>query len=65
VVQAHVSVSRHRTIAGLSAGGFGAVGIALRHPRLFRRVESWGGREARSLGAAAGRRPAVGLRPGV
>jgi hypothetical protein len=26
-----------------SAGGFGAVDIALRHPRLFRRVESWGG----------------------
>lgn len=27
----------------LSAGAFGAVDIALRHPRLFRRVESWGG----------------------
>ena len=32
-----------RTIAGLSAGGFGAVDIALRHPGLFSTVESWGG----------------------
>jgi enterochelin esterase-like enzyme len=32
-----------RTIAGLSAGGFGAVDIALRHPGLFGQVESWGG----------------------
>jgi enterochelin esterase-like enzyme len=32
-----------RTIAGLSAGGFGAVDIALRHPGLFGRVESWSG----------------------
>jgi len=32
-----------RTIAGISAGGFGAVDIALRHPGLFRTVESWGG----------------------
>jgi hypothetical protein len=39
----HLAVSGDRTIAGLSAGGFGAVDIALRHPRLFRRVESWGG----------------------
>ena len=42
-VGAHLSVSDERTIAGLSAGGFGAVDIALRHPRLFRQVESWGG----------------------
>jgi hypothetical protein len=41
--QAHLAVSGDRTIAGLSAGGFGAADIALRHPRLFRRVESWGG----------------------
>jgi enterochelin esterase-like enzyme len=40
---AHLAVSADRTIAGLSAGGYGAVDIALRHPRLFRRVESWGG----------------------
>jgi enterochelin esterase-like enzyme len=32
-----------RTIAGLSAGGYGAVDIALRHPSLFGRVESWSG----------------------
>jgi enterochelin esterase-like enzyme len=32
-----------RTLAGLSAGGYGAVDIALRHPRLFGRLESWGG----------------------
>jgi hypothetical protein len=42
-VDAHLAVSRDRTIAGLSAGGYGAVDIALRHPTLFRRVESWGG----------------------
>jgi enterochelin esterase-like enzyme len=40
---AHIAVSYDRTIAGLSAGGFGAVDIALRHPRLFGQVESWGG----------------------
>jgi pimeloyl-ACP methyl ester carboxylesterase len=32
-----------RVIAGLSAGGYGAVDIALRHPGLFDTVESWGG----------------------
>jgi enterochelin esterase-like enzyme len=32
-----------RTIAGLSAGGYGAVDIALRHPGVFTTVESWGG----------------------
>jgi enterochelin esterase-like enzyme len=32
-----------RTIGGLSAGGFGAVDIALRHPGLFGRVASWSG----------------------
>ncbi|MDX6451668.1 MAG: hypothetical protein QOH16_1717 [Gaiellaceae bacterium] len=32
-----------RVIAGLSAGGFGAVDIALRHPALFETIESWGG----------------------
>jgi enterochelin esterase-like enzyme len=32
-----------RTVAGLSAGGFGAVDIALRHPRLFGTAESWSG----------------------
>jgi enterochelin esterase-like enzyme len=32
-----------RTIAGLSAGGFGAVDIGLRHPGMFGTLESWSG----------------------
>jgi hypothetical protein len=32
-----------RGIAGLSAGGYGAVDIGLRHPQLFDTLESWGG----------------------
>jgi enterochelin esterase-like enzyme len=32
-----------RGIAGLSEGGYGAIDIALRHPREFRVVESWSG----------------------
>jgi enterochelin esterase-like enzyme len=32
-----------RVIAGLSAGGYGAVDIALLHPALFGRAESWSG----------------------
>jgi len=32
-----------RVIAGLSAGGFGALDIALRHPQVFGAVESWSG----------------------
>jgi enterochelin esterase-like enzyme len=32
-----------RTIAGVSAGGFGAVDIALRHLALFSKAESWEG----------------------
>ncbi|MFL5926149.1 MAG: alpha/beta hydrolase [Gaiellaceae bacterium] len=32
-----------RVIAGLSAGGFGAVDIGLRHPSLFGTIESWSG----------------------
>lgn len=32
-----------RAIAGLSAGGYGAVDIALRHPGLFGIAESWSG----------------------
>jgi enterochelin esterase-like enzyme len=35
--------ARDRVIAGLSAGGFGAVDIALRHPGFFGTVESWSG----------------------
>jgi enterochelin esterase-like enzyme len=32
-----------RTLAGYSAGGFGAVDIGLRHPALFSTLESWSG----------------------
>ena len=32
-----------RVIAGLSAGGFGAIDIAVRHPELFGAAESWSG----------------------
>ena len=32
-----------RVIAGLSAGAYGAVDIALRHPQLFATAESWSG----------------------
>jgi len=32
-----------RVIAGLSAGGYGAVDIGLRHPGVFGTIESWGG----------------------
>jgi len=45
-VDAHlptIAARRGRVIAGLSAGGFGAVNIALRHPTLFGIVESWSG----------------------
>jgi enterochelin esterase-like enzyme len=38
-----IASPRGRVIAGLSAGGYGAVDIALRHPRLFGAVESWSG----------------------
>src|SRR5262249_13666446 len=43
---AHLSLEsgpRGRAIAGLSAGAFGAVDIALRHPDLFGVAESWSG----------------------
>ncbi|PWU23583.1 MAG: hypothetical protein C5B48_08340 [Candidatus Rokuibacteriota bacterium] len=32
-----------RVLAGLSAGGYGAVDVGLRHPRLFGTLESWSG----------------------
>ena len=38
-----VTDPEHRTLAGLSAGGFGAIDIGLRHPRLFHTLEAWGG----------------------
>jgi enterochelin esterase-like enzyme len=45
-VDAHyrtVQNARGRAIGGLSEGGFGAVNIALHHPREFSVVESWSG----------------------
>lgn len=45
-VAAHLSTiasARGRVIAGLSAGGFGALYIGLRHPKLFGALESWSG----------------------
>lgn len=32
-----------RVLAGLSAGGFGAADIGLRHPKIFGAIESWSG----------------------
>jgi enterochelin esterase-like enzyme len=40
---ATVATAKGRVLAGLSAGGFGAVYIAMRHPSLFGVVESWSG----------------------
>lgn len=45
-VDAHLPIDSDpagRTLAGLSAGGYGAIDIGLRHPMLFGRLESWGG----------------------
>ena len=43
-VDAHLPASTSsRAIAGLSAGGYGAVDIGLRHPQLFDTLESWAG----------------------
>lgn len=45
-VDAHLPTlpdARDRLLAGLSAGGFGAVDIAFRHPALFGAVASWSG----------------------
>jgi len=42
----HLSTIRSRAgrvIGGLSAGGFGAIDIGLRHPNLFGTLESWSG----------------------
>lgn len=44
--RSHLPVPRgpaSTAVAGLSAGGYGAVDIALRHPGLFGTVESWSG----------------------
>lgn len=45
-VRAHLPAAdglASRAIAGLSAGGYGAVDIGLRHPRLFATLEAWSG----------------------
>lgn len=45
-VDAHyrtVASARGRAIGGLSEGGYGAINIALQHPREFSVVESWSG----------------------
>ena len=38
-----IDSSAGRAIGGLSAGGFGAADIALRHPGLFSTIEAWAG----------------------
>jgi enterochelin esterase-like enzyme len=40
-----IASARGRAIAGLSEGGYGAIDIALHHPREFAVVESWSGYE--------------------
>jgi enterochelin esterase-like enzyme len=40
-----IASRRGRAIAGLSEGGYGAIDIALHHPREFSVVESWSGYE--------------------
>jgi enterochelin esterase-like enzyme len=45
-VDAHLSTIKSpkgRVLAGLSAGGFGAFDIGLRHPEVFGRLASWSG----------------------
>lgn len=45
-VDAHlptVAAAGGRTLGGLSAGGYGAVDIGLRHPSLFGQLMAWGG----------------------
>ena len=47
-VDAHyrtIASARGRAIGGLSEGGYGAINIALHHPREFSVVESWSGYE--------------------
>jgi enterochelin esterase-like enzyme len=49
----------HRGIGGLSEGGYGALDIALRHPRAFGVVQSWSGYYVqRPTGAFKGASPA-------
>jgi enterochelin esterase-like enzyme len=49
-----------RAIGGLSEGGYGALNIALHHPREFRVVESWSGyMQADNIPSIFGRNPAL------
>jgi len=49
-----------RAIGGLSEGGYGALNVALAHPREFRVVESWSGYErADDLATIFGHRPSL------
>jgi enterochelin esterase-like enzyme len=57
------ATASRRTIAGFSAGAYGAVDMALRHPGLFGTVESWSGyftapHDGSLAGAAAAERRA-------
>jgi enterochelin esterase-like enzyme len=55
-----IRAPRARAIAGLSEGGYGALNIAIHHPREFHVVESWSGYErAADLGSVFGHRPAL------
>jgi S-formylglutathione hydrolase FrmB len=38
-----IATRQGRVIAGLSAGGYGAADIGIRHPQLFGAIESWSG----------------------
>src|SRR5579864_3367589 len=40
-----IASARGRAVAGLSEGGYGAINIAVQHPREFSVVESWSGYE--------------------
>src|SRR5207237_6247216 len=52
-----ISAGRARGIGGLSEGGYGAINIAIHHPREFGLVESWSGYErADDLGSIFGHR---------
>ena len=44
-VQSRYRTNGFRAIGGLSEGGYGALNIAIHHPREFRVVESWSGYE--------------------
>ncbi len=51
-----------RAIAGLSAGGYGAVDIGLRHPDVFGTLESWSGYFTAPRDGSLARLPLAGLR---